>query len=308
MLFKCSWFYESLQQQTGTTASSNVGWTETWYGDFPQIEQALAAMRSTAVGSYLQLRLRFMPATYRVAWLRASQLDRPNNSKLAGPPALVVGNAPRLDLGDASPAAQVNCCVYVDFWAPPRNATDKAHHRRFLIRGLPLGMINGNILVESSVHFSALLDFCNYIGQVRAPRPPGQDPANNGPWQMKVQENVPPAQGMTSLIIDPDSNERGIVVTSPGLAAAYGQKFIVKGVRFPSFVSRTWTSAVTVAAGGGIVMKQGRKRLAGLWDHSGQIQSVVNALIFPTQYTVIGLRNKKIGPPSKPTRGRRRAA
>lgn len=306
--FKCVWFFESLQQNNGTTASSNVGWTETWYGTFDNIEQCLISMRSTAAQSYLGLRMKFMPSLYRLAWVRASEVSNPNRSKLAAPPTVVGGLSALFDShADIAGPAQINCCVYVDFYVPPVDPTERSHHRRFLIRGIPLGLINGNIIDESGIYWTHLLAFCDYLGRGRAPMQAQLNPAFPSPYRVAVQNPATPFQPIDSLIIDPD-NPNAIVVTRAGLASTLNNRFRIKSVRFPSFINRTWTAAVTVAAGGGIRMKPGRKQLAGSWDHTGQIQLVSPVLRGATQYVVIGLRNKKIGSPSKPTRGRRRAA
>jgi len=310
--YQCTWFFEGVQQNnTGTTASSTVGWTETWYGQFASVEQAIVEMRrggSVANPSYLSARLPLLAEIYRLVWVRATEVNRPRLTKTAALQGVTVGGAntslPTTEVGPA----QVNCCALVDFVAPPLEGDIKNHHRRFLIRGLPVGLIRGNLMDETSQSFQRLIRFCNYLGRGRAPMPAGNPPP--GIWQIKVHDPNLPRVAIESLTFPGVANgsTRLALLTAPGLGdRVLGDRIEINGVTFPGGVNRTWTVMVGHVSPGPYQLGTSRRNLpsGSIWVGPGSARRVGWLYAAPTQYLIIGLRNRQVGRPFRLTRGRR---
>lgn len=307
-IYKCTWFFDGVQANPGTTAPSYVGWTETWYRSATTIEDALVTMRSRAISSWVTRRCSFLAGSYRIRWVRASAVANPRLTKTAALLVPEVGTVPLLAPvipKVAQDAAQVNCCILVDFYAPPQNETDRAHHRRALLRGLPVSLINQNIINEGSPLFDPLLTFCGLIGRVRAPGV-ANNPSDSG-WLIRTNNNVPPFVANTGLVINP-ANARQITLTAPLGALTRGAKVTVRGVTFPRGVNRVWTVLISPqTTPGQYVLGTARNDLSGAWNSTGT--SWVNAYQYlaPSQYLIIGLRDRHTGRPFNLTRGRRRS-
>jgi hypothetical protein len=305
--FKCTWFFDGVQANPGATSPSYVGWTETWYTTTSgTIEQVLAQMRSVTNQSYAGLRAPFLAGNYDIRWCRASVVTNPRFSKTCGFQAAVQGQTGRIVIPDTvvGPAAQVNCCIMVDFYVPPQNIlTDKAHHRRFLIRGLPVGLINQNIINEASPFYNNVIAFCNYLGQSRAPNLGVQA---GGTWQMRIQDPATNYVAITTPGVVPTLvNPQQIQLTAALGALAMNQKVTIRKVTYPSFANRVWT-VLQAAAGPPYLLGTFRRQLSGAWSNDGQAYVPTWLYVAPTQYVIVGLRDRHTGRPFNLTRGRRR--
>lgn len=310
--YKTTFFFEGMQPNVGSTASSIVSWTETWYRIGTSVDEALSFARRVDAGSFLQLRLGFMHALYMCKWVRVSNDAVPGETKLAhvaGSPGgnLGGGTGDRIVVsGDAATAAQINCCVLVDFVSLPTVANERAHHRRVLLRGLPKSMLNGNILSEVGAGFTALLRFCDFIGRGRAPNFPAAGAFS--PWLIRFQAPAQVFQPITALATVAGNN-RQIIISAALPAAVRGRKVQIRGVSTPRGVNRIWT-IMTDSVGGAYTLGRSRFDLAGAWvPGQGQANLITPAYRAADQYTVIGLRTKHTGSsPFGRTRGRRRAS
>lgn len=305
--FKCTWFFDGVQANSGATMPSYVGWTETWYASrYESIEACLAAMRSTALGSWVNLRTAFLAGNYVVRWCRASDVANPRFTKTCGFTTAAPGLAPlvgtRLNLTNLT-GAQVNCCAMVDFYVPPSPSPGPSHHRRALFRGLPVDLINQNVINESSVFFQRMLTFCDYLGVIRAPGSAGT-PSPNG-WLIRVNNYATPFTSITNLVAGaPGANQ--VTLTAPLGPLNAGQKVTIRKVPFPTGVNRIWTVISTGIAGiPPYVLGTSRNQLAGTWTQGGQAWANSYNYQAATQYVPVGLRDRRTGRPFNLTRGRR---
>lgn len=308
--YKVTWFFEGVQQGT-TTSSANVGWTETWYYDQATggIDSVLQQARNVTPLTYLGKRLAFMDDIYRCVWVRASQVDNPRLTKTAGLAGLTRGGwihyAPGVGFANA---AQITCACLVDFYASPIENGDASHHRRFLIRALPSAMINGNVIDEGTEAFRRFLEFCNFLGRGRAPVGPPNAGNPLGIYLLRARNKATNIEVPVNGLVIQD-NQRVIEVLTALVPPLVGTTVNLRGVGFPRGVNRVWTVLGTDVIGGVTKLTLGRSRirLAGDWDGTGFVRRAQYQYRAPEQYTVIGLRTKKIGRPFRLTRGRARA-
>ena len=300
--FKVTWFFESYQQQPGQSSSAAYGWTESWYINVGSIEQALSEGTNQGLLSYVGLRRRLLAHGYFIKWVRASSVDNPRSSKTA---ALVQGHLTESP-GQQGEPAQDNCCALIDFNVLPIQPGDRTHHRRMLFRGLPRALIQGNIFDEQSPRFLDLKRLCNWLGRGEAPIV-GALPFMS-PYTMRIQDPNIPFQPITSLTYPAGVPPRYIMLGFTHAAIVAGQRVAVRGVPFPRGVNRIWTAQGSVAENAIVTLGRTRFDLSGAWAAGGQAVVVRPVFRRPDQYTIIGLRMKTTGRPSRLTRGRRRAS
>lgn len=314
--YKTSFFFEGFQANPGRTASSVVSWTETWYQTAGTVDQALAFGLSQAPGDFAKKRAGILHALYALKWCRVSNVANPRETKVAafnpavggelGIPPESGGGRLILTTGAMSTAAQINCAVEVDFVVMPIEPTDITHHRRFLLRGLPKSLINGNILNEAGEGWNGLVAFCNFMG--RGPAPILNNAALPGRWQMQLIQQPIAKMPITALTINP-ANSRQIRVTAALGAVPQNKRVTIQGATGIRGLNRIWTCVATTAAPPYALAKSSFN-LAGVWDDGTGVVFVNNyQYVAPAQYTLIGLRMKKVGSsPFGRTRGRRRNA
>lgn len=309
--YKTTWFFEGLQQNYNTTASSIVAWTETWYQTADSVDAALVRARLTTPNSWLGKRRGFMHAAYQVKWVRCTNDSNPRDTKLAHIDAGfagVIGYSPGT-LGkpeiNYSTCAQVNCAVLVDFVAIPAGAGERTRHRRVLLRGLPRSIMDGNTLVEHGQAWTGLLAFCDFVGRGRSPNSPLAGTVSD--WMIRYQAATAQYVPITNLVVDVD-NPRKVAVTVALPDAARGSRMIVKQVTQPRGMNRTWTLLADRVNPAAYQLGKSRFDLAGAWSHDGQAALVTPAYSAARQYIIIGLRDRQTGAGVfGRTRGRRRA-
>lgn len=306
--YKVTFFFESEQAATLGTGAS-LGWTETWYrqvnGTLPEV------LDDPQLQQYLQLRTAFMPDIYRCSFIRLSEDDKPRRFKIESVPN---GNGQLRHVSGFSPnnAAQVQCCVLVDLERMPLAGLEDepAHHRRFLIRGLPQSLIDGNVLNFLSIHFPLLESFLDFIGGHAAGRPV----VVGRPrflWGIRYHDPVTAKLVINTIGVGPD-NDRTVRVTfvpgPPDPPVPLPRRFEITGVDSPERFNRTWNLLTTGVVGGlpFYIGGNARKKLQGGYIGPGPGKGrFVRMLYGPVdQYAIIGLRNKKTGRPFRPLRGR----
>jgi hypothetical protein len=326
--YKVSFFFEGVQPSR-RYASSTVGWTETWYY---ALDGGLDAMLdSPDVGRYILLRKAFMPSLYRIAWVRAADMANPRSSKTlavdngfgsySGPPPLVEGvlgegavvlpGVPTPTVNPTLKPSQVTCAVLVDFVRMPVGGpglVEGAHHRRFLIRGLPDDLINGNVLNLGAQSYRRMRAFLDYVGNHQLPDPVSQVIPK---WLMAYQPAIaaPGYSGIALLTID--AGGRTIVLTPsvalPAGAQAPGAKLKVYGLGYMSGINRIWTVLAYTPVAGTYSLGTSRKQVFGtLLPGTGKVRFVQPAFGPANQYLIIGMRTKHTGRPFRLTRGKRR--
>jgi hypothetical protein len=309
--YKTTWFFEGLQPNLGSTASSVVSWSETWYQTAASVDAALANAISTTPNTWLLKRIAFLHALYAVKWCRVSNDADPRQTKLASIGAANRGPIGYVEGGGQTPynpatAAQVNCCALADLAVLPRDGDTKTHHRRILLRGLPQSMINGNTINELGAGYNGLLSFLNYVGRARSPNFPQAGAAPT--WLIRFQSPLQLFQPIGTLAVA--ANLRGLTMSAPLPAAVNGSRIEIRGVVSPQRVNKIWTvrSLAPVAAGGPYNLVRTKFDIVGAWDNTGSANLIIPAYAPADQYTLIGLRTKHTGSsPFGRTRGRRRA-
>lgn len=316
-VYKTVFYFEGFQANPGRTASSVVSWTETWYQTNTGIDNALAVALRRDNNSFISYRTEMLHALYMMKWVRCSDVDNPKLTKIAPiTPAAAgkLGAIPEADggrivlaAGRDSTAAQVSCVVEVDFVRLPAGENDVTHHRRSGLRGLPNTLINGNIMRETGGGFQALRSFCDWIARHETGIVNPRFPISL--WQIRYERRPIVRSGITALVIHPD-NKRQIQLTAPLGALTRGQKVIVQNTTGIKGVNRIWTVLADQANPGPYTLGQSRTDLAGVYSANSGSCHVVRYDYGPCdQYTMIGLRNRKIGSsPFGRTRGRRRVS
>jgi hypothetical protein len=292
--YKITFFFEGEQPSLGAGTGAAVGWTETWY---LESEQDISTVSdATDILIYIQMRLRFLPNLYRVTFVRTSQEGNVRNVKVRSP---LTSNG-----YVTTPAAQVTCAILVDFTAPPFGLGDHAHHRRMLIRGLPVSLLSGNVINRADVTFQRLVDFLQYISLGAIPRdvfPNPRPKARRIKFIPATTEEVP----ISNLTVSPN-NVHQITVTAAILPGPNFGRVKIRGVHLPYNVNRVWTQLNTVIGTPNTsILGRSRKVLSGNWSNDGFIQLADYAYGLPDQYLIIGPRVRNTGRPSHLTRGRR---
>lgn len=312
MDYKVTWFFEGVQQAS-YGASAAVGWTETWYlsgggsidsvFDHPDVNNytllRLACLSSRYRMSFIRVALDGIPGTFAVGTVKVKTL--PN----------LIGQAPTSG-GDA----QVQCAVLVDFQKLPI-AAERVHHRKFLLRGLPANVINGNILNTGGIGWPSIKVFLNFIGQHEVGFPTGKPLATALGIRFQNPAVLPvPLETLSSI-----SYDRTLVSGAFNDAVPVGTKYRITKVGgfYRIVLNRTWT-VLSAVAGPPAATLLGRLAAKSAFPDSqptpGQAYTVYQAPGLGTrqkvspvygplsQYAVIGLRSKRTGRLFRQLRGR----
>lgn len=305
-LFKVTWFFEGLQQAV-LGAGSAVGWTETW-GLQTASDNIDDVFTNNDVKLYTSFRQGCLSQGYRMSFIRASNIQQPPTvSPRRVKVQALTGIEGAASLRGQKPA-QVQCCVLADMQKLPTAPSDKVHHRKFLLRGLPPDVINGNVINPSATNWPAIINFLNFV----ANKPTGE-PNNPGRATMLgviYQDQVNfPAIACPALTVDPTAPRNinfdpGLTVFVPGDVIRIRGFKGLDGVQY----NRAWTWIQTNA---GPPQKAyfGKSR----FDlEPGTTGFPTNALLQRVrfvsgpfdQYAVIGLRSKRTGKVFHQLRGR----
>lgn len=314
---RVTFFFEGMQVNTNRTASSVVSWTETWYLNKGTPDQALQFALARDENSWMHRRASFLHALYAIKWIRASDVDNPRLTKVAGVNPAFPGkcgtpnedNGGRLGLviGGQTTAAQTNCAVEVDMVRLPGADGDITHHRRSMFRGLPNTMINGNILREEGDGFTRMVNFLRWIA--RGETGSTQPRLAISDWMIRYEAQPIVRVPITALAINA-LNPRMVDLTASLGNQTKNKKIILQNTQGIQGANRIWTLSANANDPGPYKLGKARNNLAGTWVAGSGSCHVVTYTYGPLdQFTIIGLRNKKFGSsPFGRTRGRRRAS
>lgn len=310
--YRITWFFEGFQEATGRGASCFYGWTESWYYTTAgNLDAALAFAGARGNNTWIDLRIRFLHSLYTITAIRAVDVGNVRRAKtvfkrIPGE----AGNLTNLPIGNrlnAADPAQVTCALLVDFTRLPIGATDLAHHKRVLLRGLSAGAISGNVLSTSALYINPIIRFCNYLGRIES--------ANLLAGARAAATRVPdyflryrdagsaPYVPITALETAPANNKQ-IVLTAQLGAVTKGQQLRIAGTREPRGTTRVWT-VLADAAGPPYSLGTARREVSGAWDGKGKASKVLYLYDAADQYNVVGMRVRHTGRPFVRTRGRR---
>lgn len=311
MAIKLTWFFESYQQAGPVGQGAAVGWTETWYlGTETNLDTALAIGSSRVMpGSYLGHRLSVLPSIYRCSFLRASvepvgiNVERRPIAKVLN----IVNASGQIQIEhNVNPVGQVQCAILVDFVRLPIGPADPfTHHRRWLMRALPSEFIDGNVLRTTGDNYVRFRAFMDFLGATSRPIGPGVQRPANPIYSLRFINATSLSLPISVLTVLAD-NPRRIQITSPGVGAVgLGGLVRIKRVSFPRGINRNWRVVSTSGNPDVATLGTSRFDLAGTWAGDGIASALNYDYAPPSQYTVIGLRVKKTGRPSRLLRGRR---
>jgi len=305
-LWKCTWFFEGLQQAT-IGAGSAVGWTETWGLNDGANTNIDNCFTNVDVLAYTSARQQCLSVDYRISFLRITAIG-----PAGGTPTRVVkvqslpnvaGAASHFGVG----GAQVQCCILADLQKLPTAPTDKVHHRKLLIRGLPPDVINGNVINGSAPNWPRFVTFLNFV----ANKPTGgaNNPGRATNLGLIYQD---PAFGKTpcpALTVGAGTPRlisfKDITAYLPGDQVRISGWKGLDGVMF----NRAWTFIQSEVVGPDTIKTFGKSRFdmepgTSAFPNPAQIQRI-KLLSGPfDQYAIIGLRNKRTGGVFHRLRGR----
>jgi hypothetical protein len=298
-LWRVTWFFEG-QQDANLGAGSSVGWTETW-GLNDGINQNIdAVFNNPDVTAYTGNRQSCLSVLYRISFIRVSSvpaggLGSPRITKIQSLPN-IRGGASLLGTG----GAQVQCAVLADLMRLPNGPDVKVHHRKFLIRGLPPDVINGNVLNTTGPNWPRFVTFLNFV----ANKPTGgaNNPARATQLGILFQDPTfvkTPCAAITVNAATPRfmSGDFGGIVPY-----AVGEQIRITGFGGLDGVSlnRVWQFVSTQAVGPPNISNFGKSR----FDLEAQVIAAPNAGFYQRvrfqggpldQYAIIGLRSKRTG-------------
>ena len=301
--FKATFFFESQQQATLGTGSS-LGWTESWYKTM--VASPEAALLDPDLQKYVELRRMCLASIYRMTFIRVSDDDNPRRFKLAN---IAVGDGV-LNSEVAAPPAQVQCALLADLERLPLDANphEKVHHRRFLIRGLPSGMIDGNVLNPNFPAFAQIRRFLDYVGRHSAGTAVPGEGQPRFSWGAKyLDPSVTPTTIVSAIVTPWDDQVIGVrPVVAP--ATVRGTRFTIRGVDSPREFNRTWqyVNDSSIDAVTHSIFQRSRRKIQGSYTGPGAAVYYQNRFLYGPfdQYVIIGLRNKKTGRVFRQLRGR----
>jgi hypothetical protein len=314
MNVRITFFFESVQPAT-QYASASLGWTESWYAASETVTSIDAWFNHPDVLAYLRLRVRILPPIYRIAWVRVSDEQHAGSFKIQALLSLF-GTAPGPSNGTQGEIhGQVNCAVLVDLakLPNPTQPLDRTHHRKFLLRGLPVDVINGNVIDPNFANWKNIQVFFNWLasketGTATPPTLPiGVGKNNTIGLRYQNPANVAYLPAPNIGINAQDSRSIDLAQLLP---APPGAKYQLTG--FPAkmrALNRLWTLRVAAALPTPVTTLGRARRdlpenLIYTAPGTGKYREFDPVYGLFDQYTIIGLRNKKTGRLFHQLRGR----
>lgn len=303
--YKIQFFFESHQEAT-IGAGASLGWSEVWYWDASNktLQQVIDAPE---IGAYLQHRLPCLSNRYRISFLRVSDEAAPRRFKIAN-----LGFLGTADPGDPPRWGQVQCAVLVNFekLPDPAQATEKVHARRFLMRGLPVDVINGDVINDGGVNWPAFNRFFLHMAgkPARGLRPAGLPPQS--PFGCKYLHPATVKHIILKIETVPKPGKT-VKITTVNFAPAVGDKVVVTGVDTDPRFNRTWTvvgAPVLVGGAQEFIAGTSRRAFDDLYDGPGPGKTYKPTFGYGPfdQFAIIGLRNRQTGRVFRQLRGRSR--
>lgn len=313
MFVKLTFFFEGVQA-ANKYASASIGWTETFYGNSNTPTKLDDWLQWVDVQTYIDLRRACMPSNYRIAWLRVSDEQNVRSYKIKALNSEFGGAKPVISEAGAGQTVngQVTCALLVDLARLPTSpTTEPTHHRKFLMRALPADVINGNVLNTDAPNWPAIKLFYDWLAFQEAGEPAvkklGAGIVKNTSVGLKYQD---PAKALFTNLpqVSPIPGDARAITVS-GVIAANNDR--VQFRRVPDSardLNRIWRciNVIPAPAGATIFGRTKRDLQNATYGGSGTGQFRVAAPIYNTfsEYTIIGLRNKKTGKLFRQLRGR----
>jgi hypothetical protein len=306
MLWKATWFFEGFQNAT-YGAGSSVGWTESWSINDGPNTNIDNVFNNPDVLMYTNLRQQCLSVQYRMSFLRVNALPAPGvvPSRLVKIQSLnnIAGAASVFGQG----GAQVQCCVLIDGQKLPVGINDRVHHRKFLCRGLPPDVINGNVLNTAAPNWPRFVAFFNFI----ANKPTGGVANVGRATQLGIAYQDPafgktPLPAVTVLNASPRLiSWNDITAYLPGESVRISGWTGINGVQY----NRVWNFQQSQVVGPNTVATFGKSRFdlepgTSAFPNPASLQRI-RFLVGPLdQYALIGLRSKRTGKVFHQLRGR----
>ncbi len=299
--YRVTFFFET-QQRAIQGSGVSLGWTESWYKTSADTLQTV--ITDLDILTYIALRTAFMPALYRISFVRVNDEDNPRRFKIRG---IGPEGQGKVVLSTTDLPIQVQCAILVDLERMPLEAAEKAHHRRFLVRGLPNEVVNGNVLEPFGPMWRHIRKFLDFVGNedISVKRTEG---VGRFTWGIKYR-NPTATKHIISQAQPQMADAQRLLVTAAGMGDFLpGTRATVQGIKSPRNFNKTWlvTGTTTIGAETFLVLERSRERLQG--EYSGPGTGVIIPAVFlygqVDQYVIIGLRVKKTGRSFHLLRGR----
>lgn len=314
MFVQITLFFETVQQ-ADKYADAAIGWTETFYGVDTSITSLDGWINAPILNAMIQLRRMAMSSIYRIVWMRISDTNNRGNFKVK---ALTQCDGRATDVpssGVGNLYSQANCALLVDLVKLPIDpATDHAHHRKYLMRGLPADIINGNVVrtVSPQNNWQAVKNWLNWLAKRETGEaitgPPAGFPANTA---VGIRFQNPANAAYSALASTGVAADKRTLSVGSALAGTVGKtKYTIIGVpQVSRQMNRTWTLRFSSLVDAAAILGTTTKDMTPTTytaPGTGKIRVVDPVYFLFDQYTIIGLRNKKVGRIFRQLRGRSR--
>jgi hypothetical protein len=311
---KVTYFLESVQSAV-KYASAALGFTETWYQSSNAIGTLDDSLMSKDVNTYVELRLPTLPPVYRMSYIRVSDEHNPRNFKI-----LALDNQSGFAKVEATSGGQpiglygqVQCALLIDFVRLGGVAPDHANHRKFLMRGLPVDVIDGNVVKPAGPNWNSIQVFLNWLADKETGHPAKGLPKGIVPnTTLGLRYHNPAVAWTPVLALSTDANSKYLLDLVPQVTPPDPLHNLYEIRDVPEPLKRlnriwTWKANNNVATPPYSIMGQmktplGTDVFAGPGAARVRLVSWLYALF--SQYTIIGLRSKRTGRLFHQLRGR----
>lgn len=304
--FAVTFFFEGVQAATfGVSAA--LGWTETWYVQSATLDTCFGEFD---VREYLRRRILCLSERYRIAFIRVAEVNDTDAGGLRRVKIQTLINEVGAIKGStaAGKGAQVQCAILVNLMRLPTATGEKVHDRRFLVRGLPVSVIDGNVLKTDGPYWTRFTNFFNFI----AKRPTGVAPVGDSATSLGIRYQNPAVTGISLLTASVNTRDRHLIDVTPTFPGALkGTNYKIKGVggQDGPNVDRQW---VQLTDSGATPMVLGKTRnpfpegrdVLYIGPGLAAIRKVAYLYGPFDQYAIIGLRSKRTGKISRQLRGK----
>jgi hypothetical protein len=306
--YRVTWFFEGVQSAT-YGASAALGWTETWGFTQPSnnIDDVFKALD---ILNYTQVRQNILTSQYRMTFIRVTQIASAGNIATRKVKVQTLNNKVGTIPVPPQTSAQVQCAILADLQRLPTAPQDKVHHRKFLLRGLPGNVINGNVLDPSGGSWVSVQLFFDFVAQ-HSVGDVHHGKINATGLGVVYQDVVNfPKFSMPGLVVDPVLYPNLIQLNQTLPGGVPGTQWRISNLHRPqsSFLNRAWT-LIFQNVGPPLTVTLGKSRVPMLaqtiaFPNEGLIQNMVPIVGPFDQYAIIGLRSKRTGKLFHQLRGR----
>lgn len=300
-IYKATFFFEGFQEATVGVGSS-VGWTESWYKKSDVGIEAI--VEDVGLQLYRKYRLAILAPEYRMSFTRVSDTTIAHNFKLTNTGGKGLAET------TTSSSSQVQCGILMDLEKVPSGVLgDRMHHRRFILRGLPSDVINGNVIRTSVKNYGKYNEFAQLVGHKPSGGVHNKD-IEEWDWGIRWDTSAVGGIPVTRIFVVPDAFGKTLVFAPALGAPVLGELIQIKGVPAPGKeINRYWRVAGNVVIDGTTYTKLIGTRQPVDVDYNNTARVSIRRPVWDagpvTQYATIGLRSKKTGRAFRQLRGRR---